>query len=136
MEPLDLWTAHLPTHLRGAGPRIEMRDDIACLMVEDTVVRRFGTLRTPDDGGQSFTRGANDAEGRLRDLDADGVWGEVIYPNIAFFCCFEIRSAELQAASARLAMSTIRPPSRSIASHCSSYAATTSSSVTPVEGAS
>src|SRR5436309_2883388 len=76
--------------------------DIACLMVEDTVVRRFGTLRTPDDGGQSFTRGANDAEGRLRDLDADGVWGEVIYPNIAFFCCFEIRSAELQAASAPL----------------------------------
>src|SRR5882672_4444713 len=41
-----------------------------------------------------------------------------------------------QAASARLAMSTMRPPSLSIASHCSSYAATTSSSVTPAEGAS
>src|SRR5258706_601004 len=31
-------------------------------------------------------------------------------------------------------MSTIRPPSLSIASHCSSYAATTSSSFTPAEG--
>jgi len=87
MEPPDLWTAHLPSHLAAAGPRIELRD-VACLMVEDTIVRRFGSRSTTDEGGQTLTRGASDAEGRLRDLDADGVWGEVIYPNIAFFCCY------------------------------------------------
>jgi len=105
MEPVDLWTTHLPRHLRHAAPRMEDRDGVACLVVEDTVVRRFGTLAKMAEGatgGKTFVRGANDPEGRLRDLDADGVWGEVLYPNIAFFCCFHIRSPELQAASARL----------------------------------
>src|SRR5262249_37943 len=37
-----------------------------------------------------------------RDLDLDGVWGEVMYPNLAFFCCFHIRSPELQIATARV----------------------------------
>src|SRR5581483_6129286 len=35
-------------------------------------------------------------------LDRDGVWGEVIYPNLAFFCCFHIRSGELQVETARV----------------------------------
>lgn len=40
-EPLDLWTSHLPEDLRPLGPRIEMRDGAVCMMVEDTVIRRF-----------------------------------------------------------------------------------------------
>src|SRR5204862_138492 len=51
---------------------------------------------------KTFAPGASDPAGRLRDLDTDGVWGEVIYPNLAFFCCFHIRSAELQIETARL----------------------------------
>src|SRR2546426_1845044 len=103
MEPLDLWTSHLPAELRARGPRIEVRNDVPCLMVEDLVVRRFSTLRQPEkEGWKTFSSGASDPMGRLRDLDTDGVWGEVIYPNIAFFCCFHVRDAELQAATARL----------------------------------
>src|SRR5213596_1346624 len=107
MEPLDLWTSGLPTHLRAHGPRVEPRDGVACLLVEDTVVRRLpalakvaGPADAPDE--KTFAPGASDPAGRLRDLDTDGVWGEVIYPNIAFFCCFHVRDAELQAATARL----------------------------------
>src|SRR5207248_9568430 len=107
MEPLDLWTSGLPAHLRAHGPRVEPRDGVACLLVEDTVVRRLPALATvagpadaPDE--KTFASGASDPEGRLRDLDTDGVWGEVIYPNIAFFCCFHVRDAELQTATARL----------------------------------
>lgn len=120
MEPLDLWTGHLPEHLRSQGPRIDVRDDVVCMMVEDTVVRRFSSLQRflgPDAGEERgdlvraadaqersgmVSMGASDPEGRLRDLDADGVWGEVIYPNLAFFCCYRITDPELQIATARL----------------------------------
>ena len=103
MEPVDLWTSHLPPELRARGPRIEMRNDVPCLMVEDAVVRRFSAPRPAEkDGWKKFTNGASDPEGRLRDLDTDGVWGEVIYPNIAFFCCFHVRDPDLQTATARL----------------------------------
>src|SRR5438132_11506057 len=103
MEPLDLWTSHLPPELRARGPRIEVRNDVPCLMVEDAVVRRFSPPRQAEkEGWKKFTNGASDPAGRLRDLDTDGVWGEVIYPNIAFFCCFHIRSPELQIETARL----------------------------------
>src|SRR5207244_11305661 len=86
MEPLDLWTSGLPEHLRAQGPRVEPRDGGACLLVEDTVVRRLpalakasGPADAPDE--KTFAPGASDPAGRLRDLDTDGVWGEVIYPN-------------------------------------------------------
>jgi predicted TIM-barrel fold metal-dependent hydrolase len=124
MEPLDLWTTRLPAALRPQGPRLEVRDGDTCLMVESTVVRNFSTLSraeakagggSPDgeraadgegaaDGerAKGFSSGGADAAARLRDLDVDGVWGEVIYPNLAFFCCHRIESAELQAAVARV----------------------------------
>ena len=104
-EPLDLWTTHLPAHLRAAGPRVEARGEAWCILVEDTVVRRLPSLASPtgeDRAATLFSRGASDPDTRLRDLDTDGVWGDVIYPNLAFFCCFHIRRPELQVAVARL----------------------------------
>jgi predicted TIM-barrel fold metal-dependent hydrolase len=103
MEPLDLWTAHLPPHLRALGPRLEMRGEAACLMVENTVVRRLPRPATSaPESPKGFSPAAGDPDARLRELDADGVWGEVIYPNLAFFCCFHIRNPELQIATTRL----------------------------------
>ena len=104
-EPLDLWTTHLPVHLRAAGPRVEARGDARCILVEDTVVRRLPSRSSTtgeDRAATAFTRGASDPDARLHDLDADGVWGDVIYPNLAFFCCFHIRGTALQVAVARL----------------------------------
>jgi predicted TIM-barrel fold metal-dependent hydrolase len=103
MEPVDLWTSGLPPHLRARGPRIEARNEVPCLMVEDSVVRRFSIpAGAGKEGAKTFALGASDPAGRLRDLDTDGVWGEVIYPNLAFFCCFHIRDPKLQVATARL----------------------------------
>ncbi len=119
-EPMDLWTRYLPEHLRAYGPRIEQRDGVQCLMVEDTVIRRLTAIGRPDavessveaadplhaaetsEQQKTFWQGASDPDLRLKDLDKDGVWGEVIYPNLAFFCCFRIKSPELQVASARV----------------------------------
>src|SRR5438128_12613349 len=107
MVPLDLWTSGLPEPLRVHGPRVEQRDGVSCILVEDAVVRRLpapakaaGPADRPEE--KTFMPGASDPAGRLRDLDTDGVWGEVIYPNLAFFCCFHIRSPELQIETARL----------------------------------
>jgi predicted TIM-barrel fold metal-dependent hydrolase len=117
MEPLDLWTHHLPEPMRSRGPRIEVRGNAQCLMVEDTVVRKFDrlgesaaadsgadALHAPesDERTKTFSMGASEPDRRLRDLDTDGVWGEVIYPNLAFFCCFMIKSPEVQVATARV----------------------------------
>jgi predicted TIM-barrel fold metal-dependent hydrolase len=110
MEPPDLWTRHLPQRLRAHGPRFEMHNGALCLMVEDRVVRNFSRLSQTEpadrqDQGppdKTFSMGANDPAARLRDLDIDGVWGEVMYPNLGFFCCFHIRNPELQVETARV----------------------------------
>ncbi len=112
MEPVDLWSRNLPERLRSLGPRFEVRDGATCLMVEDRIVRNFSRLAQPDttaepapktpEPAQTFSMGGNDPDARLRDLDTDGVWGEVIYPNLAFFCTFHIRDAALQVATARV----------------------------------
>ncbi len=123
-EPLDLWTSHLPEEMRAQGPRVEMRDGTVCMMVEDTIIRKFkvggpnfgpgGSARTGGDAG-AMTRaadteersgmasmGASDPDVRLADLDRDGVWGEVIFPNLAFFCGYRIESPQLQVEVCRL----------------------------------
>ncbi len=117
MEPLDLWTRHMPDAMRSRGPRMEARGGAQCLMVEDTVVRKFDRLgesgadesgadplHAPESGAptKNFSMGASEPDQRLHDLDTDGVWGEVIYPNLAFFCCFMIKSPEVQVATARV----------------------------------
>lgn len=102
MEPPDLWTRYLPEHLRARGGS-------SCRMVEERVIRRFESFDPKDEtrgaAGQEtkkFMMGASDPDSRMRDLDADGVWGEVIYPNLAFFSCFMIEDPGLQVAVARI----------------------------------
>jgi predicted TIM-barrel fold metal-dependent hydrolase len=121
-EPIDLWTANLPEHLRAQGPRMAMHDGAPCLMVENMVARRLGALNAPDASGaddpqragadalhapeddhpKTFAPGASDPAQRLKDLDRDGVWAEVIYPNLGFVCCFRIANPELQIACAKV----------------------------------
>jgi len=114
-EPLDLWTRNLPARLRAAGPRVETHDGVACLMIEDQVIRRFRTRPAPEaEGGErsgdvppgersgATAPGSPDPDVRLADLDRDGIWGEVIYPNLAFFVVHRARDAELEAASCRV----------------------------------
>lgn len=57
--------------------------------------RAPGTKARPEDADpeEMFTRmlGGNDAEHRLKDLDGEGVWGEVIYPSLGIWA-FNIRT--------------------------------------------
>ncbi|MAE94898.1 MAG: hypothetical protein CL910_09580 [Deltaproteobacteria bacterium] len=103
-EPSDLWVRELPASMRGRGPRVEGREGRLCFVVEDEIVRK---LPVPVDsaagrvaeGPIDFGWGTSDPQKRLEVLESDGVWAEVLYPNVAFFCVFHMRDPELQVAS-------------------------------------
>lgn len=104
-EPLDLWTTRLPAGLRGRGPRLEWRGERACFVVEDEVVRKLPPLAQgarARQGGVPFFPADDGPAARLEALERDGVWAEVMYPNLAFFCTFAIEDAALQVATCRV----------------------------------
>jgi predicted TIM-barrel fold metal-dependent hydrolase len=105
-EPHDLWTANLPPGQRDRGPRLEWRDGRGCFVAENRVIRKLPPLggetqQLPDGAPPPFWN-ADDPSTRLRALEQDGVWAEVLYPNVAFFCTFAIEDAELQVGTCRV----------------------------------
>lgn len=115
-EPLDLWT-RLPAELASLAPHIEARDGVPCMVVEGKVIQR---LRLPEgvtmEGGDSdvlaaadraeraalLVRDANDPDQRVRDLDRDSIWGEVMFPNLFVFMVYRLSNPALQAAACAL----------------------------------
>jgi predicted TIM-barrel fold metal-dependent hydrolase len=107
VEPLDLWVHRLPAVLRDRAPRIEEIDGVWRFVVEGMPPRRMGSpsdTASQTDGDDrkatGFRPGGSDPDLRAKDLDEDGVWGEVLYPTIALFG-FMIPDPELRWASAR-----------------------------------
>src|SRR5262249_7065794 len=82
-EPADLWRSNLPGTLRDRAPRMEVRDGMVAMVVEDRVIRRLakapGLAEGTILGGESW--GTNSPSARLEALAGDGVWAEVIYPS-------------------------------------------------------
>ena len=105
VEPLDLWQQRLPASLKDRAPRIEEIDGVWRFVVEGMPPRRMG-MPSDSDGkkkeskASGFRPGGSDPDLRAKDLDEDGVWGEVLYPTIALFG-FMIPDPELRWASAR-----------------------------------
>ena len=115
VEPLDLWVQRLPAHLRERAPRIEEVDGRWLFLVEGSPPRRMGPpteeakkgrdeaekgSADADKKSTGFRAGGSDPDVRAKDLDEDGVWGEVLYPTIALFG-FVIPDPELRWATAR-----------------------------------
>ncbi len=103
-EPFDLWLRELPAGMRDRGPRLEMRDDRPCFAVEDHVAYKLPPLPgvEPSRLRSAMARPGDDAESRTAALDEDGVWAEVLYPQLAFFCVPTMREAPLQTAVCRV----------------------------------
>ena len=98
VEPLDLWQTRLPPELRERAPRREEVDGRWVFVVEGVPPRKMGG---PDAEGASGMRpGGFDPDVRVKDLDADGVWGEVLYPTIGLFA-FMIPDSDLRIECAR-----------------------------------
>lgn len=104
-EPRDLWERGLPPGLRSRGPRIEVRDNRVCLLVDGQVARRLPPLPSGvslRDGEAPVFWSADDPATRLAALERDGVFAEVTYPQLAFFCAYRVEDPALQVAVCRV----------------------------------
>ena len=116
MEPLDLFDS-LPEDVRERMPR-SVKDpsgDFETIYIDGQQFRRdlpkgsgrvrgIGYNARPTDSKEEdfFNRilGGNDAGHRLKDLDEEGVWGEVIYPSLGIWT-FNIRTPRVVKEGAR-----------------------------------
>ena len=92
VEPDDLFHSSLSADLAARMPRSEKDDDgrHETIYVDGQVFRRRmpkAALLTDEDGRTVDQRapGANDAHLRLKDLDQEGIWGELVYPSIGIW---------------------------------------------------
>src|ERR1700758_4197026 len=97
-EPPDLWHTRIDMAFRDRAPRIERIDGADQIVVEaDQILSgiglisnagaRFEAPETISAQGrfQDVHRGGYDPEQHLKDLELDGVAGEVLYPSLGLF---------------------------------------------------
>ena len=81
LEPDDLWTQALPAGLAERAPRSERGDKYEILYVDgerrDRQLNDFMDAMRPP--------GARDLDVRLKDLDSEGVWGQLAFPSMGFW---------------------------------------------------
>ena len=110
VEPDDLFATSLPPALAERMPRSVKADDGRQRRPSTSTGSR-SSRRIPARSRRSPTRrqrarrherapGANDVNLRLRDLDQEGVWAELVYPSIGIWMS-SIRDPELLAAGCR-----------------------------------
>jgi predicted TIM-barrel fold metal-dependent hydrolase len=96
IEPPHLWQSRLPVKYRDIGPRVvEIEDGTERWVFEDQVVRlNRGNSRTlPGYDSDPFSvqrfsemrPGCYDPKARLEDMDLDGVWAQVAFPDFSRF---------------------------------------------------
>jgi predicted TIM-barrel fold metal-dependent hydrolase len=96
IEPPHLWQERLPRKYRSIGPRVvEIEDGSEAWVFEDRVVQTVrGNTRTKpgfDDDPLGIARfsemrpGCYDPRARLEDMDEDGIWAQVNFPDFARF---------------------------------------------------
>ena len=86
IEPEDLWRSRLPKRLAELVPRSERDPDGTweSIHVDGQVFRR----RLPSIAQEEFIQatvaaaGARDVDKRLADLNAEGIWSELVFPSL------------------------------------------------------
>jgi hypothetical protein len=82
LEPPDLWSSRLPRGMRDRAVRLEYTGDY--MRFFKVGGRELLALTRYWDFDGSIDHDT-DADNRERDMIEDGVWGEVIHPNLGFF---------------------------------------------------
>jgi predicted TIM-barrel fold metal-dependent hydrolase len=114
-EPADVWTSRVPAKWRDAAPRIK-KDPTSgkevwwiggepTLPVGMTAIAGFdGTLPDCPDTMEDVPPGAHLAEERLAYLDREGIYAQVLYPNVGGFgsgAFLKLKDPELMLACVR-----------------------------------
>lgn len=101
IEPADLFTTSLPADLAERMPRSVKDDDgrHETIFVDGQAFRRSmpKSAGITDENGMTVEQrapGSNDPHLRLKDLDQEGIWAELIYPSIGIWSC-SIRDRQL-----------------------------------------
>lgn len=93
-EPPDLWTSRVPAAMRDLVPRVERRGDLEVWVAGDQFIGAPGAYSMagfdgviPDmpKGFAEIPPAAYDATARLAFLDDQGIWAQVLYPNVGGF---------------------------------------------------
>ena len=107
IEPEDLWRSRLPKRLAELVPRSEKDPDgkWESIHVDGQVFRR----RLPSIAQEEFIQatvaaaGARDVDKRLADLNAEGIWSELVFPSLGMwagsFRTPELMQATMQASN-------------------------------------
>jgi predicted TIM-barrel fold metal-dependent hydrolase len=89
LEPPDLWTTHLPPDMAARVPHVTVDPETG---VETIHLDGMSFERPrPNPRQQAFYEashrppGARDARARLADLDAEGIWGELVFPSLGMW---------------------------------------------------
>ncbi len=94
LEPDDLWSTILPSQLAERMPRSErVGDDEEIVHIDGQSFRRRLPKIMTRKGADGLTiaelssrpPGSRDVRARLRDLDEEGIWAEVIYPSLGLW---------------------------------------------------
>ena len=102
----SVWDEILPADLAARMPRSEKFDGYELVHVDgETFRREMPKLETKKVGGKTIgelvsERGATDIASRLHDLDAEGVWAEIVYDSLGLWESM-IKDQQLLAAANR-----------------------------------
>jgi len=107
VEPADLFSANMPKALAERMPRSVKDEDgkYETVTIDGESFRRklpkmetvLANMARPEETTKSPAErapGANDPDLRLKDLDQEGIWAEVIYPSLGIWA-FNIKDPEL-----------------------------------------
>ncbi len=108
-EPKDMWQKRVPAKLRDRAPKVVKVDGGDVWMLEGQVVmkmgmnvaagKKFEEYKLEGETYETIRAGSFDPNERLKDMDADGVDAQVLFPNA--FWAFMVEDAELQLACMR-----------------------------------
>ncbi len=88
LEPEDLWRSNLPKRLADLVPRSEKDPDglWETLHIDGmSFRRRLPATANNVSGTHSRAPGAHDPQLRLKDLDAEGIWAELVFPSLGMW---------------------------------------------------
>ncbi len=107
LEPPDLWLKHIDPKFRDRAPHVEHRDGIDVFVCDDVQLvpiapassagNKSISARTKGRWEEVVRKGAYDPHERMKDMQLDGLEGEVIYPTQALRM-FAIKDPALQRA--------------------------------------
>ncbi len=107
-EPVTLWQERLPQAFRDRGPRVEQHDGWVVMAIEGMPDRKLTCVNGESGSGEASASleaaagaGGFDVDGRLRDMELDGVVAEVIYPTFGLFIDM-VPASDLQMACAQV----------------------------------